>query len=468
MRIRRGYDVVVSGGGTAGAIAGIASARTGAKTLIIDQYGNIGGVLALGMAFLGSGDAEGYRALGGIGWELVERSAAVRGATKITIDPMFGSVLGQDPEAIKLTLVRMAQESKVEFLLHTFVAEVITEGTKIQGLLVANKGGMEIVEGEGFVDCTGDADLVARAGGAFQFGRAEDGLAQPASAIFRVGGVDLDKVWDYLDSHPEDMSTPEGWTGESYDVGFLRKTPGATVEGFRSLIRKAQEAGDYHIPRDRLGINTFPDRREVTINVTRVHGINGTDPDDVTRAEVETQLQTLEAIRFLRKYVPGFAQAYIVSTPYQVGIRETRHIQAPYTLTKEDVMAGRDFDDQVGRGAYPLDVHDVTANAQVLGRTVGGGGVTLWKIPRSYGIPARCLTPFGIDNLTVGGRAIAATHEAAGSVRGQAVCMVTGHAAGTIAALAVQTRRTTHDVPVDQLQQTLRQQGAILERTVRI
>jgi hypothetical protein len=467
MRIRGEYDVVVVGAGTAGAIAAIAAARTGAKTLVIEQYGSIGGILALGMAFLGSSDAEGYKTLGGIGGELLDRLVKSDGGTKITVDSLFGSVAGQDPELTKLTLLEMAEESGVEFLLHSFVADVLMDSSnksRIKGIMVANKGGLEVVVGKCFVDCTGDADITARANGQFTFGREGDSLTQPVSAIFRVGDVNVDKIWSYLDSNPDDMKTPDGWSGEPYDVGYLRRTPGATVEGFRKLILKAQEAGDYTIPRDRLGINTFPNRNEVTINITRVHGIDGTNPDHLTRAEIETQKQTIQAMRFLRKYVPGFENAHIIASPYQVGVRESRHIKGEYTLTKEDILSGPDFEDQIGRGSYPLDVHDVKPGSKVLGNVVKGGGVTLWKIHKSYGIPSRSLIPLGVDNVTVGGRSISATHEAAGSVRGQAVCMVTGHAAGTIAALAALGNTSPAQLPIHELQAVLRSQNAIIER----
>jgi hypothetical protein len=314
-----------------------------------------------------------------------------------------------------------------------------------------------------FVDCTGDGDLAARAGAKFVYGREGDGEAQPVSAIFRVGGVDLDKTWAYLEDHPEDFETPPGYNGSEYSVEKFRSTPGIGVAGFRSLIARARAAGDYTIPRDDMGFNPFPGRREVTVNITRVHGIDGTDPDDLTRAEIDTQLQILESLRFLRKYVPGFEQSYVVSSPFQVGIRETRHILGGYVLTKDDVVTGRDFADQVARGAYPLDIHDVNAAAGT--RTdVKGGGTDLSKIDRSYGIPARCLVASGIDNLLVAGRAISASHAAAASARGQPVCMATGHAAGTIAALAARKGTTPSALDIAEIHRTLAAQNAVLER----
>ena len=238
--------------------------------------------------------------------------------------------------------------------------DAAVERGAIQSIRVANKGGLESITARCFVDCTGDGDLASAAGADYVYGRESDGRVQPVSAIFRVGGVELDETWAHLEAHPEDRETsPNGVAGDEYSVAAFRSKPGVGMAGFKGLIRKARAAGDYHIPREDMGFNPLVGRPEVTINITRVHGIDGTNPDDLTRAELESQLQILEALRFLRKYVPGFQRCYVVSNPFQVGIRETRRIRGSYILTKEDVREGRDFRDQVARGAYPLDIHDV-------------------------------------------------------------------------------------------------------------
>ncbi|HWL83220.1 MAG TPA: FAD-dependent oxidoreductase [Roseomonas sp.] len=464
MRLREGYDVVVVGGGTAGAMAGIAAARSGARALLVEQYGSLGGVLTLGMSLKGINDGEGCRTLGGIGEELIARARRMDGATPVTQHPRHGSIMGQDPEAMKLTLIEMVRESGLNLLLHSYLVDALTDRATVQAIRVANKAGLEVIPAKCFVDCTGDGDLAALSGARFTYGREGDGQVQPVSAIFRVGGVELDRTWAYLEEHPEDFETPEGYVGDEYTVEKFRSRPGVGVAGFRSLIRRARAAGDYTIPRDDMGFNPLPGRREVTINITRVHGIDGTDPDDLTRAEIETQLQILEGTRFLRKYLPGFENCYVVSSPFQVGIRETRHVQGGYVLAREDVVTGRDFEDQVARGAYPLDIHDVGGKASGGAAKVAGGGTDLSKINRSYGIPARCLIPTGLSNLLVAGRAISASHAAAASARGQPVCMATGHAAGTMAALAAMEGISPSQLDIGAVQAVLRSQDAVIER----
>jgi hypothetical protein len=462
------YDTIVVGGGTAGAIAAIAAGNTGAKTLVIEKQGYLGGILSLGMHMLGSLDFEGYWALGGYGRQLVLDLVEEGFATPPVPDSLFGAFNAQDPEAAKIFLIRMALEANVKFLLHTIVVDATTEDGRITSVTVANKAGLKTITAKTFVDCTGDADLVARAGGAFSFGSGnEEALAQPVSNIYQVSGVDLPRVWDYLEEHPEEHSVPAGWTGDAYSIDYIRNTPGVHFHAFDELVKVAKAAGDFSITRNQVGLYTFPGRDAVGINVTRVHGIDGTNPDDVSRAEIETRLQVLESMRFLRKYVPGFENCYLSSVPFQVGVRESRHITTDHTLTRDDIMSGRDFPDQVGRGAYPLDIHDEKPNSEVLGKSVDGGGITLLRIAKSYAIPLRSLIPHGVSNLTVGGRCIGADHEAAGAIRGQAVCMVSGHAAGTAAALAALRDETINEVPVALVQETLRSQGAVIERSER-
>jgi hypothetical protein len=461
MRARSEVDVLVCGAGTAGAIAAIAAARTGARTLLIEQYGRIGGMASTGMSFLGTSDASGRRALGGIGAELFERLVAAGAAFSDRPDRQVGSLTVADPLALQHMLLTMLLEADVQFLLHAFCVDVAVDGSRIRGVVAAHKGGLEVVTARAVVDATGDGDIAARAGARFVSGRDGDGDLQPVTRIFGVAGVDVAAMLAYLRQHPEEMNAPDQWDGEAYTAQDL-DAPSVVMDAFPHLVAEARAAGEFTVPRDRIGVETGPTPGVVTINATRVHSIDGTDPDALSRAEVETQRQMFDVFQFLRRRVPGFARAWLLDSAYQVGVRESRHILGEYVLTLDDVMNGRDFPDTVARGAYPVDLHDVRPGARVLGATVAGGGVTLRTIKRAYGIPMRCLIPSGREGLVVAGRAISATHEAAGSVRGQAVCMATGHVAGTIAALGAQAGGRLRDLESHTIRDVLTNQRAVL------
>jgi hypothetical protein len=462
MRTRPEVDVLVCGAGTAGAIAAIAAARTGARTLLIEQSGRIGGMASTGMSFLGVSDAGGGRALGGIGAEALDRLTASGAAFADRPDTQVGSVTAADPVALQQVLLDMLLAAGVHLLLHAFCVDVLLDGYRIRGVVVADKAGLELVPSRVTVDATGDADIAARSGARFVLGREIDGAMQPATRIFRMAGVDVTAMLAYLREHPEEMSLPERWRG-GLDYGPRDlEAPSVVMDAFPTLVAEARAAGALTVPRDRIGIETGPVPGVVTINATRVHGTDGTDPDALSRAEVETQRQMYEVAQFLRRRVPGFAQAWLLDSSPRVGVRESRHIVGQYVLTLEDVLAGRDFPDTVARGAYPLDLHDLRPGAEVLGAKVGGHGVTLRRIERAYGIPLRCLIPETVDALVVAGRAISASHEPAGSVRGQAVCMATGHAAGTIAAVSALAGVAPRRVDVGAVQRILEEQHAIL------
>ncbi len=467
IRLRDPVDVVVVGGGTAGAVAAIAAGRTGARTLLVEQYGQIGGMTSAGMTYLGFLDGEGRPAVRGIAQELFDRLIPLNAATGHIADPLRGSVTQADPEMLRLTLLAMLAEAEVKLLLHAFLADVLMEGKTLRGIAVETKGGRELIPARVVVDTTGDADVAARAGAPFELGRPEDGRLQPVSRIFRVGNVRLDQVYAYLREHPEEFVVPEGWTppaGRRYGVEYLEETPGTSIL-LQRVVQQAQAEGRASLPKNVISIYTPPYRSgpaEVSLNATRVHGIDPTDPDQLTRAELETERQVLEVFRFLKATIPGFEDSRLLGTPYQVGVRESRRIVGEYMLTGDDVLRGADSSDVVARGAYPLDIHDVAKDTRVMNRQVHGKSETMVVLPRSYAIPYRCLLPQRPEGLLVAGRSISATHEAASSARGQVVCMATGHAAGTAAALAARAGIPPRTLDIARLQQTLREQRAIL------
>ena len=337
----------------------------------------------------------------------------------------------------------------------------------LQGIVVETKGGRQVLPAKVVVDATGDADVAARAGAPFELGRPEDGRMQPVSRIFRMGNVHLSQVYAYLREHPEEFVVPEGWTppgGRSYGADYLEETPGTTIL-LQHVVQQAQKDGRAHLPKNVISIYTPPHRSgpaEVALNATRIHEVDPTDPDELTRAELECEQQIMEVFRFLKSTIPGFEESRLLGTPYQVGVRESRRIVGEYVLTAEDILRGADCPDVVARGAYPLDLHDVAKDTRVMNKPVHGRAETLVVLPRSYAIPYRSLLPGRPENLLVAGRCISATHEAISSARGQIVCMATGHAAGTAAAMAAAAGVTPRQLDVPRLQETLRKQNAIL------
>ncbi len=467
MRLRPSVDVVVAGAGTAGAIAAIAAARAGAGTLLVEQYGQIGGMTNAGMTYIGFLDGQGRPAVRGIPQELFDRLIPLQAATAHIADPLRGSVTQADPEMLRYGLMEMLEEAGARLLLHAFLSDVLMEGDNLQGIVVETKAGRQAVPAKVVVDTTGDGDAAARAGVPFELGRPEDGSVQPVSRMFRVANVRLERVYAYLREHPEEFGVPEGWDaleGQTYGVDYIEKTPGTTIL-LQDIVRKAQRDGKAFLPKNVFSIYTPPYRSgpaEVTLNATRVQGIDPTDPDQLTAAEIEADRQAMEVFRFLRSSVPGFEEARLLGTPYQIGVRESRRIVGEYTLTVEDILSGADFQDVVARGAYPLDIHDVGKDVKVMKRKVHGKSETMVVLQRSYAVPYRALLPHRVDNLLVAGRCLSASHEASSSVRGQAVCMATGQAAGVAAAISSRSGITPRRLPVDRLQAALRNQGVIL------
>lgn len=462
--IKTNQDVIVAGGGTAGAVAAIAAARHGARTVLCERQGYVGGMAGTGMFMFGVNDGSGQPAVRGILQEVFDRLESGGWASEHQYDPMFGAISPLDGEMLRSLLLDMLFEAGVELALHTQVVGAAREGDTVRGLTVQTKSEQVLMTADVVVDASGDADVAHYAGAQVTFGRAEDSLTQPASLIFKVGGVDVEEAIGYLRDHPEELRAPNGFTGDDYDPAFLDANPAILLPSFPSLVRAAREAGDWDLLNDRVSLYIIRGRNEVVVNSTRIFGIDGTSSADLTLAEVELNRQARVTLNFLRKYVPGCAGAYLSSVPHHAGVRETRRLVGVHQLEASDVLTGANFSDGVARGAYPLDIHAPAKGARVMGERVGGGDTTLVRIDRSFGIPYRSLVPRQLDGLLVAGRCISATHEAAGAIRGMSICMATGQAAGTAAALASRGHIAPRDLDTAELRDALLLDGAILER----
>lgn len=442
-------DVLVVGGGPAGLGAALGAARAGARVVLAERYGFLGGnataalVMPL-MSFhtqrpcferagvttlLPTDHGPGHPVVAGVVGELLEALVRAGGAIAPSLDT--GYVVPFDPEVFKLVALELLDRAGVRFLLHALATEVIDDGGA-KGVVFETKSGPLAVLARTIVDCTGDGDIAARAGAPFEIGRDPDGLVQPMTLMFRLIEFQREAFAAYVREHPDQ------WRG---------------VHGLWDLVRRATEAGELDLPREDILLFATPHERELSVNSTRITRVLGTDVWDLTYAEWQGRRQMRQIEAFLRRHVPGFADAYVAQSGVHVGVRETRRIVGEYQLTAADLLGARKFPDVIARGAYPVDIHDPD-----------GKGTRLERLPpgASYDIPLRALVPQRVDHILVAGRCISGTHEAHSSYRVMPIAMATGQAAGACAALAARHARPARDIPAPTVQRELERQGASL------
>ena len=406
------YEVIVAGGGPSGFAAAIAAARAGAKTLLIEQQSSVGGMSTSGMMshFAGRVDSRLYREL----------------LTRMHRDDRFGTPRPEaiDPELLKTTYLEMLNEAGVTLQLYTTVCGVHQTGNCVCGVLTESKSGRQAFRSQVLVDGTGDGDVAARAGAAFRLGR-DDRKMQPATLMFKVGGVDMSRA----------------------------VFPGS----FETLVQtekgELQALARQHLPfpAGHVLLYASPIPGVVTCNMTNCIDVDGTDAAALTRAEQVCRSQLTPIVDFLRAYVPGYAHCYVVSAASMVGIRETRHFVGMKQLTESDILSARQFDDWVVRGAhFGFDVHNLT------GPSLDKTGVQhRFPQPDGYTIPYGCLVPQQIDGLLLSGRNISGTHLAHSSFRVMPICVGIGEACGTAAAIAVRRGIAPRAVDPAEIQQLL-------------
>ncbi|MGH7729266.1 MAG: FAD-dependent oxidoreductase [Vulcanimicrobiaceae bacterium] len=449
--MERSFDVLVLGGGNAGSAAAIAAARGGARTLLVERYGFLGGTATAAMVgpwmtFHSGGE----RIVGGIAQEIVERLVASGGSPGHVPDASgyVATITPFDVEAHKALLFEMTEEAGVRLLLHAvFLETLLGPGGGVTGVRVQTIAGPRDYRATVTVDASADALVAAAAGVAWQQGD-ERGHVQPASLMFRLGHVDLEALARYARERPDQVRT--SLPPEQRTAGNL-----TAVAGLYEIWEEARARGEIAIPRELVSFFATPYPDEVTVNMTRVVEIDPLDPDDLTRAEVEARKQVGELVRFFRARVPGFAQARLLASGAQVGIRESRRIVGRYTLTRDDVLAARAFPDPVARSAYPIDVHNPSGSGTRTERLAPGS---------AYEIPYRCLLPEQVAGLLVAGRCISTTHEALASTRLTPTVMTLGQAAGTAAALAIARKLAPSELPYAELHARLVADGVDLRR----
>ncbi|MGG1597448.1 FAD-dependent oxidoreductase [Paenibacillus naphthalenovorans] len=440
-------DIVVVGGGPAGINAAIAAGRSGARTMIIERYGFLGGMstIALVYPWMTYHTMDGKQVIAGIAQEIIDRLMALNASPGHIRDTcgFVSTITPYDPEIYKVLALDMLREAGVKVLLHSFVDDVTVKNDRIESVRLTTKSGKIDVKAKMFIDTSGDADVAYLAGAPILKGRDEDQLTQPMTMKFRMRGVDLAKVKQYMIEHPEEFykKTP---------IDELDQLPLTAVQGFYKHWKEAA----LPINRDQVLFFTGPGEDEVLVNTTRVQGLDGTRVEDLTEAEELGRKQVLMVADFMVKHLPGFEKASISQVGAQIGIRETRRLDGVYSLQISDVTEGRRFEDCIARSGYPIDIHD-PKNKGVTAAWIAGDG--------AYDIPYRCLLAKGVSNLLAGGRCISTSHEALATTRLSPSCMATGQAAGTAAGMAVKRGVSPHELNVKDLQQQLRQDGVLLD-----
>lgn len=448
-------QVLVVGSGAAGLAAAIAAARCGARTLLIEQAGFLGGISAT-LPWLGFHDRD-YRLLvKGLPLEIVRRLQADGAASEFCLDPKCGSAISIDSHWYKCLVMQLCREVGVQVLMHAHVVNTLREGDRIAGVVIEHKSGRQQIHAQLTIDCSGDGDVAAGGGVAWEKGRTADGLVQSPTLVFRLGGVDREAFVRGC-KQPELCYRewlrpyPELWDKM---MARLDSLPVIVCGGFAGLIEKARQAGDLDIPQTRVvGVKLHRPDQFLAV-MTRVLGLDPTDVTSVTDAYARVYEQIPQLVRFFRGYVPGFAQSHLLEIAPMLGVRESRRIMGDYVLNADDLVQGRRFDDAVCMGGYHIDIHR-PAGTWVESRNV-----------RAYTIPLRCLVARDAEGLMMAGKCLSATHEAVASTRVIPICMGQGQAAGTAAAMAVGAGLSVRELDVKALQHQLEQHGAEIGRTL--
>ena len=434
------YDIVVVGGGTAGVFAAISSARTGAKTLLIERQEYLGGQMSVGMGVAGAHDITGNTAVAGLLSELAQKAENIMAGPGFVTGPeddrWIPSTFLVSPEKLKNILHEMVLESGSHLMLKAELLDVSTDENFIESILVSFSGRKYVITPRVVIDATGDAVVGYCAGAELMEGDGNDAF-QSVSMVFSIANLDIKRFEYYMNTVINDQGRPYWSIHNSSTRGCINEywLP------WKNYVNKKE------LP-NTIGIYYLGNFGEIYINSTHVQ-INPLDVFAVSEGILKLRQQAVNIIDFFNKYVYGGENAYI-SNICELGIRESRRIVGEYILTKEDLKSVKQYEDVVCRGAYPPDIHTGMGNVDI--------SINNYY---NYGIPFRALYSNNIGNLMMCGRCISATHEAAAGIRGMAVCIATGQAVGTAGAISIKENCYPKNINIAKLQNTLKKDGVV-------
>ena len=408
------YDVIVVGGGPAGVGAAYMAAGCGAKTLLLERSGRLGGTAVQSVVGPLMGSVE-----------------------SLVVDSILERIGGHfvDFRRLDVQLYDLLRERGAEILLHASVSGVLSDRDRVSGMEAECREGKRTFRSRCVIDCTGDGEVAFRAGVPFEIGREGDGLMQPVSIMYLIAGVDPRRRF----------------TCGSEEEARVVKVNGRTWE---EVVLEAQAAG--RLPETVSVVRLYKAVRadENIINATQVNSIDGSSSADLTRAEIEGRRQAFQIVDFLREALPGYENVFLSQMPAAIGVRETRRFEGMARLEKDDCIAGRSFEDAVvHRACFSIDIHNPAGGGQAAGRDEHKVGMAERAQP--YDIPYGVLVPRRIDGLLFAGRCISASHEALASCRVMCIAMALGCGAGAAAAYAARLGCKLRAVPVSEIQPLL-------------
>jgi len=479
-RQEKAYDVVICGGGTAGVTAAIAAGRQGASVLLLERSFTVGGMLTNGNAGITkftdhckdpgvykrevldqlAVDPEKVQVIGGIPREFCRRMLLDGSASGTNGN--CGSYVFTDRCGAQRTLLDMLREANVELLYDTRVCQVTKDGSTVTGVVAVNKEGFTVFPAKCVIDATGDGDVAALSGVEFRHGADESDLAessemypgqvQPMGVMYRVGNIDFEKLFAYLDKHPDQYKT------QSIALMDLKEAKENYAKGDMCCFIVTLDRPDWAPKTDRpvydVQIYVCPSHTEAILLACgsdyNFYRGNGLSAKDLTAAQNAMLRGTQIITDLMRAHYPGFENAKITALP-DVGVRETRRIVGKYCLTAMDVMTGRDFADSIACGGHHVDTFGIS-------REIREMPMYHWR----FHVPYRILLPRNIKNLLVAGRCVSTTRIGQGATRVSATCMAMGQAAGVAAAIAAGKGISPDEIDVRQLRGMLTQAGAVL------
>lgn len=443
-------EVVVCGGGTAGVFAALAAAREGRDTLLIEQFGALGGTATSGLVTpLMSTHIDGNPQCSYLYNELQTKLLSLGASNE------RGTAF--DPLMIKFALEQLCVEAGVRLLYHTFIPEVVREEGNVSAVVIANKAGLSLVKGKIFIDATGDGDVSVHAGASFTKGNPETGMNQPMSLRYIIDGVDMHALAAFFSEEAQRTGINKNASVWADGCEMYADCCRGSSVTLTELFEKAIQAGDL-TAEDHIYWQAFflPGRYgSIAFNCPEFfENIDGTNPDDLSISQVKGKEAIVRQLAFYKKYMKGFEKAYIAEIAPMVGVRESREIATEHVLTAEDILGKRKFADMIAQSNYPIDIHGKQLTNRYLVEPTDDGKP--W-----YEIPFRSLIVKGIDNLLVVGRCIGAEFIAEASIRIQPTARSTGEAAGIGAALSLQSGKAIREIDGADVRTVMVKKGAV-------